>query len=256
LVEVRTVRGRRPLYVRPPLTPVCTFTAETTMCAESIVTRLTDRWTSAVLKLGHGRGFVVSYGEDERAIITDAHCLPTDEAGRLLLPPAHKMSHEERIYPFLLARIGGAEAIVEAQCLFVDPIADIAVLGPSGEEGSDRFNAYQKVVNDARTLSSMHLIGARPGFWRLTVGGSKSWWSVVAIRSLRSPESFSLQGFLARPSSQRVVTPLASLVWAKKLETMPLVARCWWIACRAGSCAGNEWLSSARTHLRPFRVRK
>ena len=122
------------------------------MCAESIVTRLTDRWTSAVLKLGHGRGFVVSYGKDERAIITDAHCLPTDEAGRLLLPPAHKMSHEERIYPFLLARIGGAEAIVEAQCLFVDPIANIAALGPPGEEGSDRFNAYQKVVNDARTL--------------------------------------------------------------------------------------------------------
>jgi len=122
------------------------------MCAESILTRLTDRWTSAVLKVGHGRGFVVSYGADERAIVTAAHCLPTDKAGRLLLPPAHKMSHEERIYPFLLARLGGAEAIVEAECLFVDPIADIAVLGPPGEEGSDRFNVYQKVVNDARTL--------------------------------------------------------------------------------------------------------
>src|SRR6516225_5795464 len=123
------------------------------MCGESIVTRLTDRWTSAVLKLGHGRGFVVSYGEDEREIITAAHCLQTDKAGQFLLPPTPKMSdHEERIYPFLLARIGGAEAIVEAQCLFVDPIANIAALGPPGEEGSDRFNAYQKVVNDARTL--------------------------------------------------------------------------------------------------------
>jgi len=134
------------------------------MCAESIVTRLTDRWTSAVLKLGHGRGFVVSYGEDERAIITAAHCLPTDKAGQLLLPPTPKMSdHEERIYPFLLARIGGAEAIVEAQCLFVDPIADIAVLGPPGEEGSDRFNAYQKVVNDARPLVIIDAPDRGPG---------------------------------------------------------------------------------------------
>ena len=47
---------------------------------------------SSVLKVGDGRGFVMRYGKDKRAIVTAAHCLPVDETGRLILPPAHGFS--------------------------------------------------------------------------------------------------------------------------------------------------------------------
>ena len=54
-------------------------------------------------------------------MITAAHCLPH-------LPPAHPASYtEERTYRSILGPLGG-EPTVFAECLFVDPIADLAVL--------------------------------------------------------------------------------------------------------------------------------
>ena len=55
-------------------------------------------------------------------MITAAHCLPH-------LPPAHPASYtDERTYRHILGPLDG-EPRVSAECLFVDPIADIAVLG-------------------------------------------------------------------------------------------------------------------------------
>jgi Trypsin-like peptidase domain len=106
----------------------------------------------AVLRVGDGRGFVVSRGGAQgivkRLVITAAHCLPVDDDGRLKLPPPHPASHlHERTYPELL----GAEPAVWAECLFVDPIADIAVLGtPDNQALHDEAEAYQKLVTSAR----------------------------------------------------------------------------------------------------------
>src|SRR5262245_11700488 len=80
----------------------------------------------AVIRVGDGCGFVVEGSKDRLlCVITAAHCLP-----HLPLPnPAPPI--EERFYENLLGRIGDSPT-AGAECLFVDPIADIAVLGDPG----------------------------------------------------------------------------------------------------------------------------
>jgi hypothetical protein len=76
---------------------------------------------AAVLKVGDGRGFVVKHAWG-RYVITAAHCLPH-------MPPAAAAAGvEEKTYGKLLGPLG-SEPTVWAECKFVDPVADIAVLG-------------------------------------------------------------------------------------------------------------------------------
>jgi hypothetical protein len=94
------------------------------------------------VQVGGGRGFVVER-EDQwqpRVIITAAHCLDD-------LPPAHPISYtEERTYPSMLGPLG-AEPTVSAECLFADPIADIAVFGtPDSQDFSDEADAYESLL--------------------------------------------------------------------------------------------------------------
>jgi hypothetical protein len=112
------------------------------------------RWTaadleeaaaSAVVSVGKpgegGRGFVVEINR-QRLIITAAHCLP-------FLPPADAFSYtEDRTYPKILGPLG-AEPTVWAECLFVDPVGDIAVLGaPNTDKAS-----YKALVADVTPLA-------------------------------------------------------------------------------------------------------
>jgi hypothetical protein len=101
--------------------------------------------TSAVITVGGGRGFVVR-GRWDRLIITAAHCLPH-------FPPCHGASYlEELTYQALLAPLGG-EPAVWTECLFVDPIADIAILGPpDNQDLSDYYDAYVNLVDSAELL--------------------------------------------------------------------------------------------------------
>jgi hypothetical protein len=114
---------------------------------------------SAVLRVGDGRGFVVGcrhhFGFVERIVITAAHCL---EAAKLAngtqgLPPCHPARHlPEQTYPSLLGPLG-TEPTVWAACLFVDPIADIAVVGqPDNQALSDKAEAYDQLVDDMEAL--------------------------------------------------------------------------------------------------------
>jgi hypothetical protein len=84
----------------------------------------------AVIQVGDGRGFVIGTRHSplvDRLVVTAAHCLPH-------FPPCHGVSYaEERTYPALLGPLG-EEPTVWAECLFADPIADIAVLGSPDEE--------------------------------------------------------------------------------------------------------------------------
>ena len=128
--------------------------------------------TKAVLRVGDGRGFVVTYGrkqERERAIITAAHCLPMDEDGRLILPPAHGATFsEERTYKSLLGPLGG-ETTVAAEALFIDPVADLAVLGPPDDP--EDWEAYEAMIEPMHALT----IGTAPAMERvreLTGGGA------------------------------------------------------------------------------------
>jgi hypothetical protein len=76
------------------------------------------------LKVGDGHGFVVDGREPwrRRLVITAGHCLPG-------LPTAVSFSAwHEKTYDALLGAFD-AKCAVRTECLFVDPIADIAVLG-------------------------------------------------------------------------------------------------------------------------------
>jgi hypothetical protein len=119
--------------------------------------------SSAVMRVGGGRGFVVE-GKRDRLVITAAHCLPH-------LPPAMSFSYaEERTYQGLLGEIGEA-AVVWAECLFVDPIADIAVLGsPDDQELSDEAQNYSSLME---LLSPMVIADPRPkaSAWLLNLRG-------------------------------------------------------------------------------------
>lgn len=102
-----------------------------------------DRQRKAVLQLtakrSRGRGFVVQ-GRD-RLVITAAHCLPH-------LPPAHAGSYlEDKTYQNLLGPLGKKKPKVWAECLFVDPVADVAVLGcPDDQELWEQAEAYETLT--------------------------------------------------------------------------------------------------------------
>jgi hypothetical protein len=104
--------------------------------------------TPSVVRVGDGRGFVVQEQQRfrNRLIITAAHCLP-------FLPPCISFSDlRERTYQELLAPIG-AEPTIWAECLFVDPISDIAVLGPPDDQDlSDEYDRYDNLVESLETI--------------------------------------------------------------------------------------------------------
>lgn len=100
---------------------------------------------SSIVTVGDGRGFVVeasivqlmhdfktrewrSLKRSQSYIITAAHCLPH-------LPPCHGASYvQERTYPNLVGPLGEAPTVA-VECLFVNPVADIAVLGKPDDVG-------------------------------------------------------------------------------------------------------------------------
>jgi hypothetical protein len=113
---------------------------------------------SAVITVGDGRGFVVG-----NHVITAAHCLPD-------FPASHGASFdEERTYEKLLGPLG-KEPSVSAECLFADPVGDIAVLGaPDNQDYREQAEAYEKLVETVKPLRV-----AAPGEegWLLSLDGS------------------------------------------------------------------------------------
>jgi hypothetical protein len=105
-----------------------------------------------VLKVGKGRGFVIATAQ-EHLVITAAHCLPE-------LPPSASISYtHERTYPKLLAAIDKRRS-VWAECLFVDPVADIAVLAsPDNQEKADKATAYERLTSGVTPLPVSELDG-------------------------------------------------------------------------------------------------
>jgi len=90
----------------------------------------------SVVRVGDGRGFIV-HTNRANYIITTAHVLPFP-------PPPHLgRCLEEETYPHLIGP-RDAEPSVTAACMFLDPIADLAVLGPpDGRELGVEYEAYE-----------------------------------------------------------------------------------------------------------------
>src|SRR4051794_31743713 len=100
----------------------------------------------AVVRVGDGRGFVVQ-GEHGRYVITAAHCLPH-------LPPCLTFSGtQERTYEKLIGTLNEEPPAVWAECVFVDPISDLAVLGPpDGQDLFEEARSYEALVERAAPL--------------------------------------------------------------------------------------------------------
>jgi hypothetical protein len=108
--------------------------------------------SQAIVRVGGGRGFIVAHRR-MRFVITAAHCLPVDDNGYLKLRPALMATDwEENTYQKLLGQLG-AELSVCCECLFVDPVADIAVLGgPDGQSLYEEARAYDIMVDGVKPL--------------------------------------------------------------------------------------------------------
>ena len=87
----------------------------------------------SVVRVGDGRGFVVTNG----IIVTAAHCLPTvelDDGRRVLTLPPHRATYaHERTFRNLVGPLGD-EPTIAVECIFADPIADVALLWGPGEQ--------------------------------------------------------------------------------------------------------------------------
>ena len=139
-------------------------------------------FTEAVVTVGAGRGFIVKYRReyppfrgkrcfrDFRLVITAAHCLPWH--------PKHLW--DDRPYKNLLGRLDGKKPQVWAQCWFVDPVGDVAILGEPGTgELSEQCDAYRALTDERPALR----IDRRPSkskqrVWLLGLDGK--WFSVMA----------------------------------------------------------------------------
>lgn len=116
----------------------------------------------SVVKVGGGRGFIVAtrvnvpamksppctingitrpgrlipaHPVEHRLIVTAAHCLPK-------MPPRRPSFFTERTYKDLWGALDGtcdaSKNALWAECLFADPIGDVAILGPPDGQGGTK----------------------------------------------------------------------------------------------------------------------
>ncbi len=128
----------------------------------------------AVVAVGNkdGRGFAIN--TDPRLIVTAAHCLP-----QLPLPQA-AAAPQERTYENFVGRIGEDRQEIWAECLFADPVADIAVLSePDGQVFFGKNDAFETFMDQIPALECGRLPPPPPLMeephqeqaWLLGIGG-------------------------------------------------------------------------------------
>jgi hypothetical protein len=116
-----------------------------------------DDLASSVVRVGDGRGFVPA-ARRGNYVITAAHVLPS-------FPPAHLFFFpEENTYKRLIGPLK-AEPTIAAACVFVDPVADLAVLGPPDNQTfGDEADLYEEFT---AALPPFAITSPAPsGLWR------------------------------------------------------------------------------------------
>jgi hypothetical protein len=133
-------------------------------------------WRS-VIRVGDGRGFIVKTSRYERYVITAAHCLPH-------FPPNVGLGvyGEEITYRDLLGPLGDKQPKVWAECHFVDPIADVAVVGsPDCQELFEEAEAYEALTDEASAIrigkasSGAAWVLTRAGHWSRCMVTGPNW---------------------------------------------------------------------------------
>lgn len=95
-----------------------------------------------VITVGEGRGFVVEH-RGEHLVVTASHCLPW-------LPSGFGIAYSDgHVYRNMLGPLGSAPT-APCECLFINPIADVAVVGvPDTQTLSDEADAYRALLEYA-----------------------------------------------------------------------------------------------------------
>ena len=95
-----------------------------------------------VITVGEGRGFVVEH-RGEHLVVTASHCLPW-------LPSGFGIAYsEEHVYRNMLGPVGSVPTVA-CECLFINPIADVAVVGvPDTQTYSDEAEGYRALLQYA-----------------------------------------------------------------------------------------------------------
>jgi hypothetical protein len=191
--------------------------------------------TRCVLRVGDGRGFIVEHRYrvklptgnrflTQRFVITAAHCLPQ-------LPPAHGASYtEERTYANLLGPLGG-KASIWAECWFVDPVGDIAVLGePDNQNLDQEYDGFCQLVETApvvpigRWASTIQISSeVEQSGWMLSLAGQ---WVEMPLRYFQGMHGTSVSIRESKPGQS------GSPILNQRGEAIALVA--------LGS-SNNEW---------------
>lgn len=163
----------------------------------------------AVIKVNGGRGFIIEVATPNpvakesrlskkllhplpfiktRLVVTAAHCLP-HQPPALANAPSH-----ERTYLALLGPLD-AKPSIATECLFVDAVADIALLGeadgqgygPDGKQLGQASEAFQDFIEGAAVLSiSKRAIEKPVNGWLLSLDGRwtkcnlrvPTWWAL------------------------------------------------------------------------------
>jgi hypothetical protein len=179
---------------------------------------------NAVLTVGDGRGFVIThkrhigrYVVSERCVITAAHCLPG-------LPVIHGepgWGNWDTTYQKLLAPLGGKPA-VWAECKFVEPVSDLAVLGqPDNQALSEPAEAYDELMESVTPLEIA--IPGKEG-WLLSLDGI--WFRCTVSFSGPALALTNMEGlFTAGMSGSPIVSPEGAAVG---------------VACRGGESGGRH----------------
>lgn len=137
---------------------------------------------ACLVKVGGGRGFIIEYRRriprdtvprlagmqlrsfvTERLIVTAAHCLPK-------FPPPHSFSDWDRTYKNLVATLDGSKKGIWVQCIFCDPVADVAILDcPDDQELYEQADTYRSVIDESPALRMGKVQEGMSRGWLLTL---------------------------------------------------------------------------------------
>jgi hypothetical protein len=111
-----------------------------------------ERAKGAVIRVGaSGRGFIVSAGEDERYVITAAHCLPPSRYPR----PHLANSTTELTFRNFLGQLGQKRLTIWAELCAINLCDDFAVFrAPDNQELSHQFEQYEKFTGAPITIGA------------------------------------------------------------------------------------------------------
>jgi S1-C subfamily serine protease len=120
-----------------------------------------------ILSVGEGRGFVVeSLRRSRRYVVTCAHCLPSGQE----LHGQGFSSAVDRTF-FGLLHLPGEQTTAAAECLFVDPISDVAVLGaPDHQDLTEEYRKFLRLMESVIPLTIANVTGETSA-WLLSLEG-------------------------------------------------------------------------------------